>query len=42
MYSSQWSFKEASSKYLIDDLNSLYEVIVKASKQVFLDYGVNM
>ena len=42
MYSSQGSFKETSLKYLMDDLNSLYEVIVKANKQVFLDYGVNM
>ena len=37
-----WSFKEVSIKYLKDDLNCLYEVIVKANKQVFLDYGVNM
>lgn len=37
-----WSFKDESIKYLTDDLNSLYEVLVKANKQVFLDYGVNM
>lgn len=42
IFSSQWSFKEESLKYLNDDLNSLYEVVVKANKQVFLDYGVNM
>ena len=42
LYTSKWSFKEESLKYLTDDLICLYEVIVKASKQVFLDYGVDM
>lgn len=40
--SNKWSFKEESIKYLIDDLNSLYEVLVKANKQIFLDYNVDM
>lgn len=37
-----WSFKEETIKYLINDLNSLYEVLMKANKQIFLDYNVNM
>lgn len=40
--SSNWSFRRETEKYLRADLKSLYEVIVKANKQVFLDYGVNM
>ena len=40
--SSNWSFQVETEKYLVADLKSLYEVIVKANKQVFLDYGVNM
>ena len=39
---SNWSFRLETEKYLRADLNSLYEVIVKANKQVFLGYGVNM
>lgn len=39
---SNWSFRVETEKHLRSDLNSLCEVIVKANKQVFLDYGVNM
>ena len=42
MYSNDWSFKNESIKYLNSDLMSLYQVITKANKQVFLDYGLNM
>lgn len=37
-----WSFKQETIKYLTKDLDCLYEVVVKANKQVFLDYKVNM
>ena len=37
-----WDFKEESIKYLKDDLMCLYQVISKANKQVFLDYGLDM
>lgn len=40
--SNNWSLKDESLKYLQDNLNSLYQVIVKANKQVFIDYSVNM
>ena len=42
MQSSEWSFKNESIKYLTDDLNSLYEVLIKANKQIFLDYNIDM
>ena len=42
LISSKWSFKDETVKYLQGDLNSLYEVIIKANKQVFIDYEVNM
>lgn len=42
MYKTDWSFKDESIKYLESDLLSLYQVITKANKQVFLDYGLNM
>lgn len=37
-----WSFKEETIKYLTNDLLSLHEVLIKANKQVFLDYNINM
>lgn len=40
--SNSWSFKDESIKYLKLDLDSLYEVITKANKQIFNDYNVNM
>ena len=42
MSTTNWSFKEQAIKYLKDDLNSLFQVVSKANKQVFLDYGVNI
>lgn len=29
-------------KYLVNDLISLHEVVTKANRQVFADYGVNI
>ena len=37
-----WSFKDETIKYLKLDLLVLYEVLVKANKQVFLDYDIDM
>jgi len=37
-----WSFKDETIRYIESDLVSLYQVITKANKQVFLDYGLNM
>ncbi len=34
LYKSNWSFKNESIEYLKDDLNSLYQVIVKANRQL--------
>ena len=42
MYSENWSFCDETVKYLLMDLNCLYEIIKKANKQIFLDYDVNM
>jgi hypothetical protein len=42
IYSENWSFHDETIKYLHNDLMSLYEVLVKANKQVFMDYDVNM
>ena len=42
LYSNDWSFKDETIKYLKDGLNSLFEVINKANKQVFEDYNINM
>lgn len=36
-----WSFKDETIKYLNNDLYSLYEILTKANKQIFLDYNVN-
>nr|YP_009543519.1 DNA polymerase type B [Coniothyrium glycines]AYU74409.1 DNA polymerase type B [Coniothyrium glycines] len=42
LYKQDWSFQKETIKYLENDLNSLYQVISKANKQVFNDYGVNL
>ena len=42
IYSSNWSFKDETIKYLKNDLNSLYEILVKANRQIFKDYGVDI
>lgn len=40
--SDNWSFKEETIKYLELDLETLYEVLSKANKQLFLDYDIDM
>ena len=42
IWSDNWSFYDETVQYLNNDINSLYEVIIKANKQIFLDYDVNM
>ena len=42
MLAPNWSLDDETIKYLNNDLYSLYEVLVKANKQVFLYYNVNM
>lgn len=42
MVVSYWSFHDETIRYLNNDLYSLYEVLIKANKQVFLDYNVKM
>ena len=42
MLAPYWSFYDETIKYLNNDLYSLYEVLVKANKQVFLDFNINM
>lgn len=37
-----WSFKDETIKYLTNDLLSLHEILIKANKQVLLDYNVDM
>ena len=40
--SDNWSFKQETLKYLELDLLTLYEVLSKANKQLFLDYDIDM
>lgn len=42
LYKENWSFKDETLKYLKNDLNSLYEILIKVNKQVFLDYNINI
>lgn len=42
LITSNWSFKDETIKYLNLDLLVLYEILVKANKQVFMDYDLNM
>ena len=37
-----WSFKDETIKYLKNDLCSLFEIVMKANKQVFMDYDADM
>ena len=37
-----WSFKDETIRYLINDLLSLHQILIKANKQVFLDYNLDM
>lgn len=36
LYKENWSFKDETICYLENDLNSLYEILIKVNKQVFL------
>lgn len=42
IYRKDWSFYDESIRYLKNDLICLYQVVTKANKQIFFDYGVNM
>lgn len=42
IYSENWSFYDETIKYLNNDLNCLYEILVNVNKQVFNDYKINM
>lgn len=42
LYMKYWTFRGETIRYLTNDLCSLHEVLIKANKQVFLDYNVNM
>ena len=41
-YSYNWSFYDETVKYLNKDLHSLYEIMIKANKRIFMDYDVNI
>lgn len=42
IYQEEWVFQDETIKYLKNDLNCLYEIIVNANNQVFNDYKINM
>lgn len=42
IYQEEWDFKDETIKYLKNDLNCLYEIIVKANNQLFSDYKINI
>lgn len=42
LYKEVWDFKEESLSYLSDDLMSLYQILVKISKTLFLDFDIDM
>jgi len=39
---SNWSFKNESIKYLENDLDGLHQILVKANKSLFLNYGLDI
>ena len=41
-YEENWSFKDETLKYLSNDLNCLYEVLIKANNQIYADYKLNL
>ena len=41
IYREDWYFKDETLKYLKDDLNCLYEIIISANNQFFEDYKIN-
>ena len=42
MLCSDWSFYDDTIKYLNNDLDCLHQVLIKANKQIFIDYNANM
>lgn len=42
IYEDNWSFKEESIKYLEKDLLGLYQILTKANKSFFIDYGIDI
>ena len=42
IYSDNWSFYGEIVKYLNKELHNLYEIMIKAIKQRFMDYDVNL
>ena len=42
MFKHDWSFKEETLKYFHNDLLCLYEVMLKANKQIFIDYDTDL
>lgn len=42
IYKQDWSFKDETIKYLKDDLNCLYEILISANNQFFEDYKINI
>lgn len=42
LFSKSWDFKASTLSYLKDDLDSLYEVLSKANKQIHKDYNISI
>ncbi len=42
IYKEDWDFKVETIRYLKDDLNCLYEIMISANKQVHNDYKINI
>ena len=42
LYKEVWDFKAESLSYLSDDLMSLYQILVKVNKTLFLDFDIDM
>nr|YP_008965457.1 hypothetical protein [Rhynchosporium secalis]AHC02414.1 hypothetical protein [Rhynchosporium secalis] len=42
LYTEIWSFKAETLKYIINDLNCLFEIINCANTQIFKDYQINI
>ena len=42
LYTDNWSFKDETIKYLNNDLDCLYEIMIKGNRQIFLDFNINI
>lgn len=42
IYTEDWSFKDETIKYLINDLNCLFQIITSANNQIYNDYKLNI